>query len=884
MIEIGGDAHDTLRGPNGARDSLPRERTWQVLCLLTPFLLFAWCLPFVGSQTIGQDYGVYSIQAQLELQWALSKGQFPLYHPGVVAGAPAGTLTLGGLYHPLTHLAAQLPGFDSGRALDWMTLLRLLVLAGTHLVFWDALRRFGMDRGVAWVVALVTVYNLRMLDAVRYGAALEAYTGMILACGFILRSALEPERVVWTAASALSVFGTIVSGHPQMAIYGVLTTGFVGLCAPFVATAVGVRDGSMHRRYFLQLGAAQGIGLLLSAAYWLPFLLDYLSLGTGRTTKSRTWSLSSTSPYPGPLGLLRMLFWPFKADVHGSFAGSLIPVAIVAGTLLTMVRRRPPAVVVALLGLILVTIAYALGDNTPIHRWLWNILPFERNLRVPARTLMAVPVPMALLGVWLWSQRSRDGDAWSNPLAVGSAVACGLSLCIMPWLAVGKPETFSPETLRAVPRVARFFWCLMVLMGAAALFRVCWRETPSRMETRTLVGTFLLGLSIVMAYGTWTAPNRPMPGFDALARLRTTSIEYPGAFGSGMYTSDVLSHLEQTPLQPELARLFFDVDWVDNRAEAYRSMATGRPPTRAVAVPPGDQPPEGALSKTPDASRTGSVAVVFISGNRQDFAVESTAQAVFSAAVPYSDRWRVRVDDDTVSAFRVNGLHLGALVPAGRHTVSLRWVSPAARAGLALSLGGIAALLVWIMLRVDRGRWSATMAFTLTLIACGVAAAIAAGLEHGGESWGTRFVWDSRSAPQQADLAFGRPASGSPPADGNEDLHRIHPSRAVDGSPTTRFMSAPAGDRWWSVRFSPRSRVARVEIDWLERSGSRTELEITLEDASAGPLFSRRVATSGTSGRMIVPVEPAIEAAGIRVRRLGPEGPLVLAEVRAYPE
>ncbi len=89
------------------------------LIFVLPFLLFAWMLPFVGRLSIGNDYVVYSIFNQLEIQFSLAHGQFPLFVPGVTGGAPVSTLTLGQLYHPLPYLAALSPGYWTGSALDY---------------------------------------------------------------------------------------------------------------------------------------------------------------------------------------------------------------------------------------------------------------------------------------------------------------------------------------------------------------------------------------------------------------------------------------------------------------------------------------------------------------------------------------------------------------------------------------------------------------------------------------------------------------------------------------------------------------------------------------------------------------------------------------------
>ena len=145
-----------------------RVGTWicrqgcHILIVLLPFFIFFWMVPFAGHLTIGRDYVIYSILNQLELQFSLAHGQFPLFVPGFATGVPASTLTLGQLYHPFPHIAALAPGYWNGMALEWNALLRFLSLGLTHLVVFLFLCRLRLKRHIAFGISLVTVYNLRI--------------------------------------------------------------------------------------------------------------------------------------------------------------------------------------------------------------------------------------------------------------------------------------------------------------------------------------------------------------------------------------------------------------------------------------------------------------------------------------------------------------------------------------------------------------------------------------------------------------------------------------------------------------------------------------------------------------------------------------------------
>ncbi|RLC13085.1 MAG: hypothetical protein DRI57_16900, partial [Deltaproteobacteria bacterium] len=140
-----------------------------MIIFILPFLMFLWMIPFISDGTLGNDYPRFSIDHQIELMFSLKTGSFPLYVPGFAGGQTASALTLGQIYHPISHIAALMPGYWNGKALEWNTLLRLLSLACAHLTLFIFLRKLRLGSLMAFVLTTVTVYNLRMLDLFRYG-------------------------------------------------------------------------------------------------------------------------------------------------------------------------------------------------------------------------------------------------------------------------------------------------------------------------------------------------------------------------------------------------------------------------------------------------------------------------------------------------------------------------------------------------------------------------------------------------------------------------------------------------------------------------------------------------------------------------------------------
>ena len=96
-----------------------------VFILVLPFALFYWLSPFTGELTIGNDYPMFHIDQQMELQYSIERGSFPLYVPGFAGGHSAAALTLGQLFHPQSYLSTLYPGYWKGKALVANTEMRL---------------------------------------------------------------------------------------------------------------------------------------------------------------------------------------------------------------------------------------------------------------------------------------------------------------------------------------------------------------------------------------------------------------------------------------------------------------------------------------------------------------------------------------------------------------------------------------------------------------------------------------------------------------------------------------------------------------------------------------------------------------------------------------
>ena len=280
----------------------------------------------------------------MELQFSIMHGSFPLYVPGHAGGTSASALTLGQIFHPISHIAALLPGYWTGKALVWNTLLRLLSIGFTHLVLFYFLRRLKLRANISLILSFITIYNLRMLDMFRYGASLENYTAFLLLCVAIAWYYIDSTKhwgPLWIIGATYLL---VCSGHPQMTYYGFIGVGLVTFLVPFFASAVNFElRGSIQKisKFYLHILFFSTVGLLMSSAYIFPFHFDFL-VESSRVSRPYSWAIGYTDTVTGTLN---NFFKPFYSDVHGAFGGSSLYIVAAIIPFLLCFKIKIPRVI-----------------------------------------------------------------------------------------------------------------------------------------------------------------------------------------------------------------------------------------------------------------------------------------------------------------------------------------------------------------------------------------------------------------------------------------------------------------------------------------------------------------------------------------------------------
>ena len=859
-------------GPSGSASPPVRPRAERLLglaLLALPFLLFWWQLPFLGSLTIGNDYTIFPTRHQQELFLSLANGSFPVFVPGFSGGHTASALTLGQLFHPQSHLAALSPGYWDGSALEWNTFWRLVSLGAVHLVWLRLLRRFGLGVGTALLASTALVYNLRMLDLFRYGASLESYTAFLFASAAAFWCWLSPRRVAPPAALAVAVYALVTSGHPQMMYYGLCGLGITILAAPFfcreLAAAPALPDGgdaSPARgdvlRYAWRAIGASGLGLLLSAGYVAPFVVDFLGENVQRVGRDYAWA----DGYRDSLaGTLNSFFQPLYAHVGGAFGGSSL---LLLGALVPLVSLRGPRgsrlpwVVSALWVLALLVFLHMQGGRTPVHRFVWSWFPLAGSFRIAGRVALLLPYLLVLLFVWLVRRDERDRDARGRePLGHDGSggkrlgLACTFALVLslihaaLPSAWIRDPVKWSPVHIGA----PEWTHLAVQLAGWVLLAALALRETRLRLRGPRVRGA-LLGLACVagltqaavcLRYGTWVEAKLATPTLAELRSQKARRFDFTGDPGVGLASQAMVEHaLHGLPQEPQLGRLFDRWEVVPDRDEAYASLEQGRDPRLAIV--------EGAFEpahpvQTTEAPWSGEVAVVHAGYNEQRFRVRSDRPTWFGLGHPFTERWRLFLDGDELPTHPMNGAYVGAPLPAlpeGAELVA-RYESPAARYGLVGSALGLS-LLAWLLAgAASRSPLTRGLLRALALASGPLVYLAWSGSLYAGRSFETQADWsasdtESTEAPRLNQAYWCRAWVGS--LSDPDERNGTRGAPAVDGSrePDTGALSRSGANPTWTVELRRPLLVREVVIHEASRDLARTSKREAERPFNARPL------------------------------------------------
>jgi hypothetical protein len=656
--------------PSGAAPSTRRtEILLALLMLVLPAIFFDWALPFVSDTTLGNDYQLFSIPQQMELQFSIANGSFPLFVPGFAGGQSVQALVQGQPYHPLSLLVPHMPGYWTGHAVECNTLVRLLSLGLAHLALFIFLRRLGLGRGFAFLLALVTTYNMRMLDLFRYGAALESWTGHLFLCAFLGLFFLRRSSLGVRAGIIVSAYWLITCGHPQMAYYGFLGAVLFALLLPFIAAAIDQEKRvplANIVRFWASAAGLVVVGILLSADFIVPFVSEYLA-GTPRSVAGQhfAWALAWQDSW---LGTLNNLFVPLRSDVHGAFGGSSLVVLAALLPMLLFLRVKVPAAVWMAWALAVVVFLALQGDRTPVYWVLWRYLPLASPMRAPGRLALLLPILLMSVLAWLFARADRSTQATETDarregptfLAVAALLMSISYLVVLSRVAVS-PSEYSPVSIHHVSGPVEV---AAVGLGLATLFLFALLARLPRWRGGLLVAMCVfvcLESKLVLDNGTWKDPSKRTPTFSEMANQKREKLGFRFASGEASYSAAMWRQTTMFHVDPSLGRVYYQWRAARDMEDAYRILGQGVNPDEVVVE---GVDGEVSIPSSGDNSPVGRTKLVHSSFNRLVFDVESSRRAYFTLSYPYTGRWIALVDGVAAPTHRANGGNYAVPIPS----------------------------------------------------------------------------------------------------------------------------------------------------------------------------------------------------------------------------
>jgi len=855
-------------------------------------------LPFISDWTLGNDYPCYSIQEQMELMFSLKTGAFPLYAPGYVGGQSASALTLGQIFHPISHFTALLPVYWKGKALELNTLFRLITLAAAHLSLFAFLIKLRFSGLMAFILSFVTVYNLRMMDLFRYGASLESWTGHIFLCSAIGCYYLKPTNWMKPLLIIGATYWLVCSGHPQMMYYGLLGAGLFTIVLPYFIVVV-LPDSHVDVRniisFWLRVGFCCGIGILLSSAYILPFYFDFITANAERVHQSYVWAGKDIDSF---IGTLNNFFHPLRSDVSGVFGGSSLFLAAALLPALKLFKIKIPGVIWAVWGLILLAFLYIQGPRTLIHYIAWKTLPFASSFRIPGRISLIIPILFMLLLAWITRAeaihlnffRPRHLTSPRNIIALTSIFLYGV-YALIPDSITSNSTACCATAIRQIPP-----WVMSAIpaLGIISLTALS-AHGISRMKFSAellLCVTICLHMMLMLQYGTWIEHKKDTPDFDRMLAEKQAKLDYRPLPGIGMSSTIVIHHIKKAPLEPFLGKVYRKYRIAKNNDNAYLLMKQNHMPDQLIIE--GFIPEPKPLRKNQEhENMTDRVKLTFSSFNRLVFDVWASGSGFFGMAYPYSGHWQAWVTGKKTRVYRANGAAHAIRIPSGHSIVEFRYWSDSALLGMIISCATLTLIGLFVCFHTHKK--SAKVLATLAAIVLGIGLfTIWHQSLFKGKNIGTTYSWTSSPPASIINLAYGKPTHMKPIVHNiSPDIlyctdfnNRANSGRAVDGdrSPGSGFITNLQVNPWWIVELYQTEPIGSIAVYPGVPGPERNTKPMAVTISNDGKIWQNVgiINLTEVSSPVLITIKNPVKSRYVLLKAMGPCR-LAIDEVEIYP-
>jgi hypothetical protein len=460
------------------------------LVFFWPVTLGAAWIPRGGGDLTSFLWPTYSYAAR-----SLWSGRIPLWNETLYAGMPFAADNQSGLFYPINLLAFLLAPAFPYRAIEWLVVFHFWLAGASMYGLMRVLltTQRGKEAGeqvnptssffllpsffsaLAFMFSDVLVTHIGNLNIV----AVAAWLPLSLAC---LHLSLTRQSANWALAAGVVLGVAALAGHAQMTL---MSFGAVGLWGMWhVAYSLLRSRNTQHATRsasLLMLAFLAALGL--SALALLPAV--ELTQHTARARLSYADAALYSVPWAGLAGLFSPLlfgrgaaeFWGPWPRVELGYLGVLPLVFVMLAFVNTHKTRGAqsndshpltpsPAhpfsanwfwLLLALLGLLI-----ALGENTPVHRLLYEFVPGFAQLRVPARFLLLTNLGLAVLAGFGF-QRVFTAEKTERRWQIAGFGAVAVAVLVMAYLAVAPPGERLTNLARALSVTVALFLAAFLL-------------------------------------------------------------------------------------------------------------------------------------------------------------------------------------------------------------------------------------------------------------------------------------------------------------------------------------------------------------------------------------------------------------------------------------
>jgi len=358
----------------------------------------------------------------------LASGHIAQWNPHIFAGAPYFGGMQAALLYPLNWLFLALPLVP---AVNW-TIVANAALLGIFMSLW-ALRR-GLHPLAAFVAGALLVFSTPHFLHIYAGhltnlAAMTWVPLIFLAIDEWLRS----RKAGWCLLGMFAIAMQLLAGHPQYVFYTAIIAGAYSLVR--LATEGGDRLRSAAGLLSLYPG-----GALMAAAQLLTGIQT-----TQETIRGKRLPYAFvaefdfppenflTSVVPGIFGNVQFYWGKGHLWETSLFLG-----AIGLALALYGMRKGKSAGKIALLTMLPVTLLFALGDNTPLLRLLYDHVPGFDRFRATAKFVFLTALVLALFaGIGLdrmLRMRELEGRSiWALVAAAALVCVAAIAVPLLDW-------------------------------------------------------------------------------------------------------------------------------------------------------------------------------------------------------------------------------------------------------------------------------------------------------------------------------------------------------------------------------------------------------------------------------------------------------------------